>query len=58
MGNQTEQQARQLADTAEYASSRIVTLRDTLSVSDKDGREKPSLQASNRIEEVEAASRG
>ena len=39
MSEQTEKQARQLADTAEYASSRIVTLREALVDSDKDGRE-------------------
>jgi SMC interacting uncharacterized protein involved in chromosome segregation len=38
-GEQAEAQARQLADTAEYATSRIVTLRSSMAEADRDGRD-------------------
>jgi len=53
IGDQTEQKANQLADTAEFAAKRLVTLRDTLSEADKDGQNLLS-QASSRIVEVKA----
>jgi hypothetical protein len=49
----TEQQARQMADTAEYATSRLVTLRGTMADSDRDGRD-ILAQAGARIAEVKA----
>ena len=52
-GELSEQQARQLADTAEYASTRLVKLLTTLAESDKDGSE-VLAKASTRIEEVKA----
>jgi hypothetical protein len=51
IGDQAEAQASQLANAAEFATTRLVTLRDTLTVSDRDGREMV-LSASQRIEEV------
>jgi hypothetical protein len=57
VGDKAEAQARQLADTAEFATTRLVTLRDTLDVSEKSGRDVVAL-ASSRIEEVKAALQG
>ena len=37
-GDQTEVQARQLADTAEYATGRLAALRDTMVDADRDGQ--------------------
>ena len=54
VGDAAENQARQLADTAEHATTRLASLRDTLSVSEKDSRAIVD-SASQRIEDVKAA---
>jgi hypothetical protein len=54
IGDQTEERANQLADTAEFAATRLATLRDTMTSADKDGQS-TLMQASLRIEAVKAA---
>jgi hypothetical protein len=54
IGDQTEVQTRQLADAAEYAANRLVTLRSTIVDSDKDGQT-TLAQSSARIAEVKVA---
>ncbi|MFY9288333.1 MAG: hypothetical protein WAO98_07500 [Alphaproteobacteria bacterium] len=53
IGDQTQQKAAQVADTAEFAANRLATLRDTLTDTDKDGRS-TLAQATARIDEVKA----
>ncbi len=52
-GEQTEQQARQLADAAEFASTRLATLRDGMSETDKNSRG-AMASISAHIDEVRA----
>jgi hypothetical protein len=54
VGDQAETQAQRLANSAEFATTRLVSLRDTLGVTDKDGRD-IMVAASQRIEDVKAA---
>ncbi|MDR3448625.1 MAG: hypothetical protein P4M15_02540, partial [Alphaproteobacteria bacterium] len=51
VGDKAEVQARQLADSAEFATTRLATLRDSLSNGEKDGREIVEV-TSARIGEV------
>ncbi len=53
VGEKAEQQAKQLADSAEYATGRLVTMRDTLIVTDKEGAGTLAT-ASARIDAVKA----
>ena len=56
VGDQTEMQARQLADVAEYATNRLVALRETLVDSDREGQQ-ILIQTSARIVDVKASLR-
>jgi hypothetical protein len=53
VGEQAEVQARNLADVAEYATGRLVTLRETIIDSDRDGQN-VLAQTSARIADVKA----
>ena len=57
IGDQAETQARLLADSAEFATTRLASLRDTLGVSDKEGRAVVE-SVHTRIDEVKAALQG
>jgi hypothetical protein len=57
IGDQTEVQARQLADSAEYATSRLVTLRDSLINADTESQN-IAAAASARILEAKTALQG
>ncbi len=54
VGEQAEVQARQLADAAEYATNRLVTLRETITDSDRDGQD-VLTRTNARMAEVKAA---
>ena len=54
ISDKAETQAQQVANAAEFATTRLVSLRDTLDLSEKSGRDVLDL-ASSRIEEVKAA---
>jgi len=54
IGDKAEAQARQLADVAEFATTRLVSLRDTLDLGDRDSNSIVSA-ATQRIEEVKNA---
>lgn len=51
MGDQAQTQARQLADASEFATTRLVALRDNLSLSDKESQA-IVVAASQRIDEI------
>jgi hypothetical protein len=53
VGDQAESQARQLADIAECATTRLVTLRDTMADSDRDGQD-ILARVTARISDVKA----
>ncbi|MDR3425168.1 MAG: hypothetical protein P4M13_08910 [Alphaproteobacteria bacterium] len=57
IGDKTEAQAQQLANAAEFATTRLAALRDTIDVSEKSGRDVVAI-ASQRIEDVKAALQG
>jgi hypothetical protein len=57
VGDQAEAQAQQLANSAEFATKRLVSLRDTLGTTDKDGHDFMAA-TSKHIEEVRAALQG
>ena len=54
IGDKTETQTQSLANAAEFATTRLAALRDTLNLSDKDS-ENVAAVASMRIEEVKTA---
>ena len=56
-GDKTQEQASQLANTAEFATTRLAALRDTITVSEKSGQDIVAV-ACQRIEEVKAALQG
>lgn len=56
-GEQAEKQTRQMADAAEYAVTRMASLREVMVESDKEGR-MIIANASGRIDEVRAALQG
>ena len=57
IGDKAEAQAQQLANAAEFATTRLVSLRDTFDVSEKSGRNVLDV-ASSHIEEVKATLQG
>ncbi len=53
-GDKAEAQAKQLANSAEFATTRLATLRDTIATIDKDGTDAAATVA-KRIDEVKTA---